>query len=716
MRQVLFRRGKIIVDDVPAPMIEPGHLLVEVAYSLISAGTEISNVQSSKNSPLKKAIEQPEKVKQILDYLHSHGLQNAVIKLRATRDKVYSTGYSCSGIVIQVGKGVTDIKKGDRVACTGAGIANHAEIVVVPRNLVVMVPKKCDLKSAASVAIGSIAMHGIRRTDPNIGEYVAVIGLGLIGQITVQLLKVAGCRVIGIDLDDRRVNLSKKMGADYTFNPQKNNIINEIRHITGDFGVDATIITASSPSDDIVQQAMEITRKKGRVVVVGDVGLGLRRAPLYEKEIDFLISSSYGPGRYDERYEQEGVDYPYAYVRWTENRNMHEYLHLIAEQKIKLDHILEREFDVRQAESAYAELQSDEEKPLGVLLAYSSEVSQFDKDNLKTKVLLSKRPVSDKINVAVVGAGNFAKTMHLPNLKKLSDLYYLRAVVSATGNNAKMTAKQFGADYASTNFHEVLDDNDIDMVLIATRHHLHATMAIQAAQAGKAIFLEKPMAINQTELDELVLVLKETQVPFTVGFNRRFSPGAKRVKENLIDHQSPLMILYRVNAGYMPPEHWTRTEDGGGRIIGEACHMLDFFQYLNNSAAVVEVVTNPITLSGENFTLIDNVVATVLYDDGSTATLFYTALGSIDLSKEYIEIYIDGKVLVIDDFKKLRICGKKVNDMVFHRPNKGHLEILKNFGCYIKGERGIPISLSELIQTTELSIIVADQAEPISQR
>ena len=506
------------------------------------------------------------------------------------------------------------------------------------------------------MTLGAIAMQGVRRADLRLGEVVAVIGLGLLGQITVQLLKAAGCKVIGVDLSERRVSLAKHLGADAAFCPTEVNIINEIRHMTGDHGVDATIITAASTGNALVQQAMEITRKKGRVVIVGAVGLGLNRSPFYEKEIDFLISCSYGPGRYDDQYEKKGADYPFAYVRWTENRNMQEYLHLVTDGKVQLSQILEREYELSDVSKAYEELQSGTEKPLGVLLRYPFEDKDAQIQKLGTRLVLHDRTENSRIRIAVIGAGSFARGMHLPNLQKLSDLYHIRAIVSSTGLNAKTTAEQFGADYASTNYQDVLDDPQVDAVLICTRHNLHAQQAMRAARAGKAILLEKPMALNQDELEQLTAVLQETGVPFMVGFNRRYSPAAQRIREIVTERNNPLMIYYRMNAGYLPADHWTQTEEGGGRMIGEACHIFDLFQYVVG-APVVEVNSTAITPQTGHILAGDNMTVTLRYADGSVATLLYTALGSPDLSKEYMEIYNDGKVLVMDDYLSLRGYG-----------------------------------------------------------
>lgn len=710
MKQILLKHGKITVDEIPAPLITKGHVLVEVAYSLISVGTEISGVKSAEKSLIKKALEQPEKVQKVLDYFKKHGLRKTIQTVRGKLSESAPLGYSCSGIVIGVGEDVDEFQLGDKVACAGAGKANHAEVVLVPKNLAVKVPEGCELKDASSVAIGSIAMQGVRRADPKLGEIVAVIGLGLLGQITVQLLKAAGCRVVGFDIDRRRVELAGKLGADYSFLISEVDYLNETLHITGGHGVDVTIITAASQSDEIVQQAMEITRKKGRVVVVGAVGLGLKRSPFYEKEIDLLISCSYGPGRYDTLYEEKGLDYPYAYVRWTERRNMEEYLRLIAEGKINFNAILDREYHISEAPRAYEELKSSEEKPIGVVFRYDVD-KERRQGKLDTKFILRKgRGKDDRINVALIGAGGFAKSVHLPNLKKLSDLYHLRAIVSATGSNAKDTAERFGADYYTTSLEDVLADDSVDMVLIATRHNLHARQAMMAARAGKAVFVEKPMAINEWELEELVSVLRETRVPFMVGFNRRFSPAARRAKEILESHCGPLMVLYRVNAGYIPPNSWVHSEEGGGRIIGEACHMFDFFNFIVGSSDVVEVCAQTVGSDSEHIHSSENASVSVRYRDGSVCTLLYTSLGAKELPKEYVEIYADGKTLVIDDYRGLRVYGAKVKGWKSAVQDKGHLEELKIFAKFVKDGTGIlPISLEEAITATKISLLAVEK-------
>lgn len=707
MKQVLIRRGNIAVENVPAPLVEPGNVLVEVGYSLISAGTEISSVQGGRKSLVARAVEQPDKVLKVIEHLRSQGLQRTVARVRGQLDAGYPTGYSCSGIVIQVGEGVTDVYPGDRVACAGAGIANHAEIVLVPRNLMVSVPEGCSLRDAASVTIGSIAMQGVRRADPRLGETVALIGLGLVGQLTLQLLKAAGCRVIGFDLDQRRIALAQKLGADHAFDSSTVDVPGKIRQLTEGHGADSVIITAGSQSDVIVQQAMEMARRKGRVVVVGAVGLGLQRSPFYEKELDFLISCSYGPGRYDARYEEEGVDYPYAYVRWTENRNMGEYLRLVAEGKVQLDLVLEQEYEVAEATQAYQALQTSSAKPLGVVLRYPLNGVDSQQAKLSTRVDLRKKSARDKINLAIVGAGGFAKGMHLPNLQKLQQHYHLRAIVSGTGSNAKATAEQFEADYASTNYEDVLDDPDVDAVMISTRHNLHAEQAEAAAKAGKAIFVEKPMAITQEELSSLVQTLKETQVPFMVGFNRRFSPAAQRARAILGEDHGPLMLNYRVNAGYLPPDHWTLGKEGGGRLVGEGCHMVDLFKYLVGPFAATEVNATKLTPKSEHLSSADNVILTVSYADGSVANLLYTALGASDFGKEYLEIFCENCTLVLDDYRALRVFGTSTKGWEGSVIDKGHVTELEIFARYAQQSADAPISLDDLVETTKITLQAA---------
>ncbi len=717
MKQVLVRRGVVVLEEVPSPGVESGRVLVQVAYSVISTGTEVSNVERSGKSLVRRALEQPEQVRQVLDSLRRQGVYKTTAKIRGKLDAGTPAGYSCSGIAIAVGEGVEGIAIGDPVACAGAGHANHAEIVSVPRNLVTRVPDGCDLRSAASVTLGAIAMQGVRRADPKLGETVVVIGLGLLGQITVQLLAASGCRVLGVDLDEHRVALARSLGAAATFNSGACDVRAEIAQFTAMRGADAVIITASTSSDAVVQQAMEITRKRGRVVVVGAVGLGLRRSPFYEKEIDFLISCSYGPGRYDERYEEAGQDYPFGYVRWTENRNMESYLRLIADGKVRLDSILERDYDISEAPRAYTDLKGEGVRPLGSVLCYppSRDVASSDKQG--ARVELHATPARDRIGLAVIGAGAFARGTHLPNLAQLTQLFHLRAVVSATGSNAQSAAQQFGADYATTEIADVLADPEVDAVVIATRHHLHAEEVIAALRAGKHVFCEKPLTLIDEEIETILGCYGVTASDagaieqlsrggdhpvLTVGFNRRFSPAGERVRQIAAARANPLVALYRVNAGYIPPENWIQGPEGGGRIRGEMCHLFDLLSYWVG-APVVSINVESLHPSSAHLMRSDNLTVTLSYADGSLATVLYTALGASGLGKEYAEVYVDGKVAVLDDFRKLQVHGAPRSDWSSPAIDKGHRQALQAFGKAIKERGAWPIPLASLIETTRVS-------------
>lgn len=701
MKQVLVKQGKAIVSDIPAPVVSDNGVLVKVLYSCISAGTEMISVTESGKSIVKKAMEQPEKVKKALNMFKTQGFDSILGKVKEM-ESPKPTGYSASGVVIELGKNVLDLKIGDKVACAGAGLANHAEYIDVPRSLVMRVPESLTMDLASTVTIGGIAMQGVRRADLRLGETVAVIGMGILGQISVQMLKASGCKVIGIDIDERRLNIAKETACDYVINSSKYDVIKEVEKITEAYGVDATIITASANSNEVLSQAFNICRKKGKVVLVGVVGNEYKRDDMYKKELDFIISTSYGPGRYDPSYEEKCIDYPYAYVRWTENRNMEEYLRLLAENKINLKPLIERVYKIDQASKAYEELKNTQSKPLIVLLKYSEEQQE-----VKRTVTIKGEPFKKdgKINVAIIGAGGFAKSMHLPNLKKLSDTYNIYAIMSKTGTNAKAIAEQYGAKYATTDYDEILNDSDVDMVLICTRHNLHADMAIQAMKKGKAVFVEKPMSLNEEELDGVVRVLEETKIPYMVGFNRRFSEYAVEAKKHIKDRINPMIINYQMNAGYISLDHWVHTEEGGGRIIGEGCHIFDLFNYFTD-ARVISVSVDSISPKTKNLSHGDNLVATVKYDDGSLCTLTYTSIGSNEHSKEFCQIYCDGKIINIDDYKKITGYGVKVVNIESKVSDKGQYEELIEFAKAIRSGEKFPISIWQLEQSTKISFCV----------
>ncbi len=712
MKQVFFNQGKVSVIDVPVPVLQPGTVLVQVQYSLISTGTELSNLLVSGQPIWKKALNQPEKVQKALKMVKAGGVAEAVARTKAVdreSSEVYP-GYSCSGIVVECARDIEDLSPGVKVACAGAGIASHAEFVSVPRNLVVTVPAGLSLKEAASVAVGSIALQGIRRAGVQLGETVAVIGLGLLGQLTAQLLKNSGCRVIGFDQKKSRVALAGTLGMEHSFNINEADPVSEALRLTYGRGTDVTVICAATGSHLPLQQAMEMTRKKGRVVIVGEVGMQVRRKPFYEKEIDLLISCSYGPGRYDPIYEINGRDYPFAYVRWTENRNMEEYLRLISESKIQCNPLITGEYPLSEAAGAYQDLAEEGKENLANLIFYPAakkETTGALTTGEEHRIQL-RGPGLKKtgiIQVAVIGAGSFARAVHLPNIKKLPELISLKAVADISGTRSNQAARQFGAEYCTTDYRQVLADQEVDMVIIATRHNLHASLAIESLKAGKAVLLEKPMAVNRRELEELIGVIGDSRLPFMVGFNRRFSPCAIRAREVLSGTGSPRMINYRVNAGFLLPDHWTHSREGGGRIIGEACHMFDLFNFFVDSE-VREIKVLGAGRGDGSLSSSDNFTAQLKYDDGSICSLMYTALGHGSWGKEYLEIYCGGKVIVIDDFKELTIRGDRRKGIKSRKIRKGHLEELKEFALAAGGKKEEPIPQPQLIAATEVSFTV----------
>ncbi len=703
MKQIMNKKGQIIVEEVPVVIAGENEVLVQVHYSCISTGTEISGLKSSGEGLYKRTLKQPQNIKKVFEMIKTHGLAKTVAQVKNKFDTVNAIGYSASGVVMNVGGSINDIKQGDRVACAGAGIANHAEFIIVPRNLLVKVPDNLSLDIASTMTIGSIALQGIRRTNPKLGDFIAVIGLGILGQLISQMLKANGCRVVGIDINQKRIDLALSLGMDKGLNVTQDDIVREVINFSDGYGVDSVVIAASTENSEVINQAIEMCRKKGKVVIVGAVGLDIKRDEFYKKELDIFISTSYGPGRYDEKYEQKGKDYPYAYVRWTENRNMQEYLRLLRDEKINIKSLINKVCPIEEAPKIYEELKTVKDKYLIILLKYN------DEPVVKRTIIVSNAKFQkNKINVALIGAGEFVKGVHLVNLKKLANLYNIYAIITRKGNNAKILAKQYGASYASTDYKEMLKDKNVDMVVISTRHNLHAQIAMEAAKTDKAVFVEKPMALNQEELKKLCQILEETKVPFMVGFNRRFSSYAGKIKEIIKNRVNPMIINYRMNAGYIPKEHWVHLEEGGGRNIGEACHIYDLFNFFTESE-VKEVSAFSINSKTEQYCNNDNFNASIKYKDGSVCNLIYTALGTKKISKEQMDIYVDGKIICLDDYKKIEIYGMKTNKTKTNISQKGHYEELMEFAKSIKESNGYPIPLWQLIQATEISFEVEEK-------
>lgn len=701
MKQVLIKGGSVSVEDVPSPGVSPRCVLVRVAFSCISAGTEVASVQMSGQPLYKRALKQPEHLKRVVQMIREQGLARTIDRVQGKLAAGSPTGYSAAGFVVAVGADVAGFAVGDRVACAGAGVANHAEFIDVPVNLAARVPDALSFERACTVTLGAIALQGVRRAAPTLGERFLVVGLGLLGQLTVQILKSSGCVVIGVDPDAARRALAVRCGAAAAIDPADTTHVEAVHRLTDGVGADAVIITAAGASNEIVSNAFRACRRKGRVVLVGDVGLELRRGDFYAKEIDFLISASYGPGRYDSVYEEEGQDYPIAYVRWTENRNMSAYLELLATNSVTLDPLEPQVFALDSASSAYSALNSSENRALVTLLQYP--VGPPD-DSRTIRLPRTAPSTGDQIRVAIVGAGGFAQGMHLPNLVRLRDQFAIRAIVSRTGSTARAAALQYGAAYATTDYAEALNDPEVDLVLIATRHNLHAPMAIAALEAGKHVLVEKPLALAAAELDRIVEFYRRdggAKPVLMTGFNRRFAPPVEKIRTLLADRSSPLIVNYRMNAGHIPSDHWVHGPEGGGRNIGEACHIYDLFTSLAG-ARPVAAGAYAISAASANWRRNDNFVATVKYADGSVCSLTYTALGDRRYPKERMEVYCDGMVVELDDYRSVAVTGRRASSWDSKSAQKGQYEELVALAAAIKSGHW-PIPLDEQLATTRLS-------------
>jgi predicted dehydrogenase/threonine dehydrogenase-like Zn-dependent dehydrogenase len=703
VKQVLVRGGSVLVQQVPAPRVSPKNILVRTAYSCISVGTEMAGVKMSGLPLYRRALKQPHHVKKVLQVMRDQGVKRTWDRVTGQLAAGLPTGYSAVGEIVAVGELVDGFRAGDQVACAGAGIANHAEMIDVPVNLAVKVPAGVSSEIASTVTLGAIAMQGVRRSNPTLGETFVVIGLGLLGQITAQLLRASGVRVIGIDLDSDRVRLALGNGMHDGINPGEDSVVDRVHKLTDGFGADAAIVTAATASHEVIAQAMQVCRKKGRVILVGDVGLNLDRNDLYKKELDFLISCSYGPGRYDSAYEDGGQDYPLPYVRWTENRNMEEYLKLLAEARISLANLSPQIFPVDRAPEAYDSLKQPGQKPLLALLAYPKSETALE----RTVTIREAKPKGNSVRVALVGAGGFAQGMHLPNMVKLRGDFNLHCVMSRTGANARTAATQYEASYATTDYEKVLNDENVDLILIATRHHLHGQMVLQGLRAGKHVFVEKPLTIVPEDLDAIDEFYRENKnAPVLMtGFNRRFSPAVDRVRTTLSGRTTPLIVNYRMNAGYIPLEHWVHTEEGGGRNLGEACHIYDLFNALTNSEHLM-VSAQAIVPASKQWKRNDNFIATISYADGSVCSLTYTALGDKSFPKETMDLFCDGRVISLNDYKQLSIYGGKPSGWKSMTQEKGQLEELKALAdCLLRGKEW-PISLEQQLQATRIAFEV----------
>ena len=716
MIQAIIRKGQVFSELIPAPAVSDGSLLIKVLNSCISVGTEGYMLRSSSKSTIRKSLENPEKVKKFFMKLKQNGfaaVYGKVVQMKK-KDETSSemgmlVGYSISGIVVAVGKGVEGFKPGDEVAAAGAGNANHAEFVDVPVNLVLKKPEGASFPEASTVAIGSIALQGIRRATPQAGEFCVVYGFGIIGLITLQILKSTGMRPIVVDIDPNRLEVAKKLGAEMVLDGRDDEIEEKVIAYTGGKGADAVLFCAATQSSEPLSVALKMLRRKGRFVLVGMSGNKIKREDLYYNEIDFLISTSYGPGRYDDTYEEKGIDYPYSYVRWTENRNMQEYLRMIANGSVSFDAIESVSFPIEKAKEAFKTIQ---EQDMGLKLVYFNYKDQEEVSGPTEKQIVIHNPhvapvQSRSIRVAMVGTGGFAMAVHLPNLMHLKELYSLSAVMNNTGPSAKVAMEKYGARYATTEYSRILEDDEVDLVMICTPHATHAPMALEALRKGKHVFVEKPMAIQMEELElyQDFYMEKGEKPLFMVGFNRRFSPYLKEIHKHTSKRINPMMIHYRMNAGRPPDSHWLYTE--GGRIIGEGCHIIDLFSYLTG-AKIKSIYSESMVPGTEQYHMDDNRVISLTYEDGSVAVLSYFATGNKDLSKEYLEIHFDGCSIIMDDYRYMKGYGIDMKEMKTQESEKGHKEELEELHFVLQGDKqSWPISLESMIETTQATIQVS---------
>jgi len=703
VKQILqnLKTGAVSVTDVPAPVVRPGFVLVRTAASLISAGTERMTVEAGQKSLMGRALDQPALVKQVIQKARTDGVLNTIDAVRSKLGSLLALGYSAAGTVIETGAGVTEFHQGDRVACAGVGYASHAEVLAVPKNLCVPLPAPVSFDEASFSTLGAIALQGVRLTEPTLGESIVVMGLGLIGQLAVQLLKANGCRVFGIDLDENKIRLARQIGADQGCAPDSDAKLRVMEWSRGR-GADAVLITASSSSDQPVELAGEISRSKGRVVVVGAVGLHIPRKPYYDRELTFRISMSYGPGRYDPEYEERGHDYPFGYVRWTEGRNIEAFLDLVSEGRVKVEPLITHRFKVAESESAY-ELITSNEPYLGVVLQYDTGRELDTRIPLATK----KSDPAGAVRVGLIGAGGYAKAMLLPNFKAAGAEF--QSIATASGVTARAVGEQHGFRLCVSTAEEVIDDDQANLIVIATRHDTHAKLAQKSLERGRHVFVEKPLALNDEELQGVLAAAGQSEGHLMVGFNRRFSPSARAAREHFADRASPLSINYRVNGGRVPRAHWVHDPRiGGGRIIGEVCHFIDLIHFLTGSL-VTRVYAEAISSSNHEIIDDDSVFITLRLADGSNASIAYLAEGDGALPKERIEIFGSGKSFVIDDF---RIAGAWANGREtktkLRAQDKGQKEEVRAVCAMVRDGGPSPIALNDLATTTRATFRVLE--------
>lgn len=672
--------------EVPYPALNAGMIMVRNQFSLISAGTEGKSVKDARLSMIGKARARKDEVKKVIDAARTFGIKDTYRMVMNRLDAPSALGYSCAGVVIAVASDVSEFKIGDRVACGGSS-ANHAEVIALPKNLCVKLPDAVSFEQASFTTLGAIAMQGVRQADLRIGENAVVIGLGLLGQLTMQILNAGGVKAIGIDIDGKQVATAIKNGLKNCFERSRDDIEQIIFNLTNGYGCDAVVITAATSSSDPVELAGVIARRKAKVVVVGAVPTGFSRKNYYNKELEMRMSCSYGPGRYDPEYEEGGIDYPYEFVRWTENRNMQSFVELLGDGKVNVDVLTSHIFDFPKAPDAYQMILDRSEPFTGILLKYD------ETKELKKRVQVTDRAVaSANTNIGLIGAGSFGQNFLIPALK---DHAKFIGVATSRSNNARNIADKYGFNYCTGNADEIISDPAIATIFIATRHNTHAGYVMEAMKAGKNVFVEKPLCMNENELEEIKTQYVKSQVSVMVGFNRRFAPFIQQLKKSMND-ATPKAINYRINAGIVPPEHWVHDlAVGGGRIIGEACHFIDLCMFLAG-ATITSVSAKSMN---DPHSLTDTVAISLQFANGSIANISYFSNGNKNLPKEHLEVFSGGVVSVMEDFKSLTVFGKTKKENSGTQ-DKGHKAEVAAFMHAVKNGNPAPISFDDLYTST----------------
>jgi predicted dehydrogenase/threonine dehydrogenase-like Zn-dependent dehydrogenase len=711
MKQITqnLKTGKSIVVDVPLHKLKAGHVLLQTKTSLISAGTERMLVDFGKSSYLKKAKQQPDKVKEVIQKVKTDGLMTTYEAVKAKLDQPMPMGYCNVGRVVAVGAGVEGYEIGDLVASNG----QHAEYVCVPKNLCAKVPDSVSAEQACFTVLASIALQSVRLIKPELGETVVVSGLGMVGLLAVQLLRSHGCHVIGLDFNGERLRLAQSYGADVVDLSNVDDPVSIVESMIKQAGVDGVLIAAATKSNDPVSQAAKICRQRGRIVLVGVAGLELSRADFYEKELSFQVSCSYGPGRYDDDYEQKGQDYPFGFVRWTEQRNFQAVLAEMKAARLSVSELVTHQYAIDDAEKAYDTLQNDK-SALGILLSYPNvELPSISQQKLMSTVGLENSQhdgaeVTDCLNVSIIGAGNYASRVLIPAFKQMN--VSLDTVYTNTGLSCQIVAKKNNFKKASTDLSQLWDKSDSNLVVIATRHNTHANFVCKALATNKHVFVEKPLALDMDELEKIEnsYAAGDGKYKVMVGFNRRFSSYVQKMKELLLKNAMPMSINMTINAGYIPKDHWTQdAEVGGGRIVGEACHFIDLARYLTG-----HTITHSAIAYQEDTTdnCHDTAIITLQFTDGSIANINYFANGHKSIMKERIEVFSKGKALQLDNFRKLTGYGwKGFKKMSSFKQDKGQDACVKAFVESIKNGSQSPISFNELIEVAQVTIGLVNQ-------